>query len=42
MARIGVLIDNKFEDSEYSKPAKAYRKAKHELIHLGVKKGTVK
>jgi len=35
------LIDNKFEDSEYSKPAKAYRKAKHELIHLGVKKGTV-
>jgi len=41
MARIGVLIDNKFEDSEYSKPAKAYRKSKHELIHLGVKKGTV-
>ena len=41
MARIGVLIDNKFEDSEYSKPAKAYKKAKHELIHLGVKRGIV-
>ncbi len=41
MARIGILIDNKFEDSEYSKPAAAYRKAKHELVHLGVKKGTV-
>jgi protease I len=42
MARIGVLIDNMFEDSEYSKPAVAYKKAKHELVNIGVKKGTVK
>ena len=41
MARIAVLIDNKFEDSEYKKPATAYKKAKHELVILGVKKGTV-
>jgi len=26
MARIAVLIDNKFEDSEYKKPATAYKK----------------
>ena len=42
MARIGVLIDNMFEDSEYSKPAVAYKKAKHKLVNIGVKKGTVK
>jgi protease I len=42
MARIGVLIDNLFEDSEYGKPAAAYKKAKHELVHVGVKKGIVK
>jgi protease I len=42
MARIGVLIDNMFEDSEYSKPAAAYKKAKHELVNIGVKKGIVK
>jgi protease I len=41
MARIGVLIDNMFEDSEYSKPAAAYKKAKHELVNIGVKKGIV-
>ena len=41
MARIAVLIDNKFEDSEYKKPATAYKKAKHELVILGVKKGIV-
>ena len=42
MARIAVLIDNKFEDSEYKKPATAYKKAKHELVIIGVKKGIVK
>ena len=41
MARIGVLIENMFEDSEYKKPAIAFKKAKHELVHVGVKKGTV-
>jgi protease I len=42
MARIGVLIDNLFEDSEYGKPAAAYKKAKHELVLIGAKKGIVK
>ena len=42
MARIGILIDNLFEDSEYGKPAAAYKKAKHELTHIGFKKGIVK
>jgi protease I len=42
MAVIGVLIENMFEDSEYKKPAAAFKKAKHKLVHLGVKKGTVK
>jgi protease I len=41
MARIAVLIDNKFEDSEYKKPATAYKKSKHELVIIGVKKGIV-
>jgi protease I len=42
MARIGVLIEDMFEDSEYKKPAADFKKAKHELVHLGVKKGIVK
>jgi protease I len=42
MSRIGVLIENMFEDSEYKKPATAFKKAKHELVHIGVKKGIVK
>jgi protease I len=42
MAKIGVLIENMFEDSEYQKPAAGFKKAKHELVHLGVKKGIVK
>ena len=41
MSKIAVLIDNKFEDSEYKKPSTAYKKAKHELVILGVKKGIV-
>jgi len=41
MSKIAVLIDNKFEDSEYKKPATAYKKAKHELVIIGVKKGIV-
>jgi len=41
MARIAVLIDNKFEDSEFKKPFTAYKKAKHELEVIGVKKGVV-
>src|SRR5660397_173324 len=39
---IGILIENMFEDSEYKKLAEIFKQAKHKLLHLGVKKGTVK
>ena len=39
MGRIGVLIDNMFEDSEYSKPVAAYKKEKHELVNIVVEDG---
>jgi protease I len=39
MARIAVIIDDFFEDPEYTKPADAFRDAGHELVHLGLKKG---
>ncbi len=41
--RIAVIIDDYFEDSEYTEPAKAFADAGHELFHIGVKAGqTVK
>jgi protease I len=43
MKRIAVLIENYFEDSEYTEPAKALRDAGCLLVHLGFEKGaTVK
>jgi protease I len=39
MNRIAVLIDNDFEDSEYSEPAKAFKQAGHQLIHVGLNRG---
>ena len=43
MSKIAVLITNMFEDSEYAEPAQAFKKAGHELVHLGLLKGeTVK
>ncbi len=41
MAKIAVIIENFFEDSEYTRPAGAFRKAGHELIHVGLKEGAV-
>lgn len=40
MAKIAVLITDMFEDSEYYKPATAFRKAGHELVHVGVEADT--
>jgi protease I len=41
--KIAVLITDLFEDVEYTKPAEAFRKAGHELTHVGLIKGkTVK
>lgn len=43
MSKIAVIITDMFEDVEYTKPAEAFRKAGHELIHVGLKDGkTVK
>lgn len=39
MSKIAVLITNFFEDSEYTKPAEAFKKAGNELIHVGFKEG---
>jgi len=43
LAKIGVLIDDMFEDVEYISPVKAFEKNGHKIIHLGLKEGkTVK
>ncbi len=43
MSTIAVLIDDLFEDSEYTKPAEAFKQAGHELVHVGAEAGkTVK
>ncbi|MFO7554978.1 MAG: type 1 glutamine amidotransferase domain-containing protein [Desulfobacterales bacterium] len=43
MSKIAVIITDLFEDSEYTEPAEAFKKAGHELIHVGLEEGkTVK
>lgn len=39
MARIAVLLDDDFEDTEYSVPARTLRRSDHELVILGVEGG---
>ncbi len=39
MTRIAVLIGKDFEDSEYIRPAQAFKDAGFELVHIGLKKG---
>lgn len=39
MSKIAVIITDMFEDSEYEKPAEAFKKAGHELVHVGLKDG---
>ena len=39
MKKIAVIITDLFEDSEYSKPAEAFKKAGHQLVHIGLKAG---
>jgi len=39
MSRIAVLITNMFEDVEYTEPAKAFREAGHDLVHVGLTAG---
>ena len=43
MAKIAVIIDNLFEDSEYTEPAEAFKEKGHQLTHVGLEAGkTVK
>ncbi len=43
MSTIAVIISDLFEDSEYTDPANAFRKAGHTLVHIGLQRGeTVK
>ncbi|MGM0640802.1 MAG: type 1 glutamine amidotransferase domain-containing protein [Thermotogota bacterium] len=39
MAKVAVIIDDMFEDVEYTKPVEAYKEAGHEIVHVGVKEG---
>jgi protease I len=41
MSRIAVIIDDMFEDSEYTQPAEAFKEKGHELVHVGMKKGGI-
>ncbi|GAI27761.1 unnamed protein product, partial [marine sediment metagenome] len=41
MSKIVVIITNMFEDSEYSKPVNAFKKAGHKIIRVGLKEGEV-
>ncbi len=41
MATICVLLDDYFEDVEYTEPAKVFEEAGHELVTVGLKKGAV-
>ncbi len=41
MSVIAVLIDNLFEDVEYIKPASAFKNEGHDLVHIGINKGTM-
>ena len=43
MSKIAVIIGDYFEDVEYTEPAKSFKSAGHEIIHVGLEKGkTVK
>jgi protease I len=39
MARIAIIFPQKYEEAEYRKPAAAFVRAGHELVHLGSRPG---
>lgn len=41
MAKIAVIIDKDFEDSEYTQPVEALKKAGHEIVQVGLKEGDI-
>lgn len=43
MSKIAVIIDEYFEDSEYTEPVNAFKEKGHVIVHVGLEKGkTVK
>jgi protease I len=40
MSRIAVIITDMFQDVEYQKPADAFKKAGHTLVHVGIRAGS--
>jgi protease I len=36
MSQVAIIIDDLFEDSEYSEPAQAFKEAGHTLTHIGL------
>ncbi len=43
MSHVAVIIDNLFEDSEYTEPVSAFKEKGHKITHVGLEKGkTVK
>ena len=41
MAKIGVIVTDYFEDSEYTKPVDAFTEAGHEVVNIDVEAGKV-
>jgi protease I len=41
VALVGVVIDEMFEDVEYTKPAEAFKAAGHSLLHIGIMEGQI-
>ena len=41
MSHVAVIITDLFEDSEYSEPAEAFKKAGHTLTHVGLEAGQI-
>lgn len=40
MSKVAVIITDMFEDVEYTGPAEGFRSAGHELVHVGLEKGS--
>ncbi|MGA6924154.1 MAG: type 1 glutamine amidotransferase domain-containing protein [Desulfosarcina sp.] len=40
MSNVAVIITDMFEDVEYTGPAEGFREAGHDLIHVGLEKGS--
>ncbi len=41
MSKIAILITDMFEDIEYKLPVRAFNKADHEIIHVGLNEGNI-